>query len=300
MSVTFSDIAAMLAQAPSFPTPDAEDCGSACASSCDMSTAHRCSPAYEKKLQFVSTLSSAKMDSGWCQVIGLLASMQGNDWPTYSHPRVALYASNYGTYQDLLKARLQVLASQQDPMTRLCAMVNADLRVYELDVDHAVPADGLSETEACHALSYGLMAVEEHVDCLVVAVMDPTALDVLQRWKTALESATDQSPVAVLTALQQAGAGADLFALVGAVCAARMARLPVFIAAEYADILPMAMMKLTPADDFSHCVVLPSSLAAEQAVQVLSSLHQLQFLLALAPAAPKKMMSGRTVLPNAA
>ena len=213
MSVSFTDIKAMLAAKPATAkTIPAEG------------------PKILQGLQHEGIILSPE----WIDAVQNLATLQQKDWPVWRIPRVALYVANYGENLEAIQARLKILAAQQDPLTRLCVQINADLRVYELDLSAQVPDGGLSEEEAAHAMSYGLMAVEEHVDCLVIDPISPGSDAVLDRWQTALVQENSDD---ALNVLRSVGAGHDLFALLGAVFAAYMAGIPVIIGARLATVL---------------------------------------------------------------
>lgn len=260
MSVTFSDLKAMLAakQFPAQTTP----------------------PACETVLAGLHEQGIA-LTGEWIDAVQQIARLQQKPWPILKHPCVALYAAGYADQATEKTAlRLQKLSRQDDPMTRLCTQVNADLRVYELDLSRNVPSQGLSEEDAAHAMSYGLMSVEEHVDCLVPEVISPGADQVLTEWHSALlrEDALDP-----LEALRNAKAGADLFALMGGVLAAWMAGIPVFCGSQLASVLPLALARLLPEGHSTFCISLPSAIVASDAVQAVSGLKQLQLILALGP-----------------
>lgn len=264
MTVTFNDIQAMLASRPVITTPHEELCHGV--------------------LQFLER-GNIQLSKEWQEVLRQLSVLAAVQWPEIQHPRVALYASSYGKDDALVHEKLQKLAQQQDPLTQLCALLNADLRVYELDLESAVTAQGLTEAEACHALSYGLMAVEEHVDGLVIGSLSNGADVVLQKWCDILQSETEKD---VFSALREAGGGTDIFAMLGAVCAARMAKIPVFMAARQVALWRVVLARLLPDDMLSHCVVLPCDLAADDVVQALQAVQNLRFILALVPQLTKK------------
>jgi hypothetical protein len=256
MSVTFSDILAMLEARKPINQP--------------------CIPAVTKTLHALST-QGVNLSEEWQAAIQFLSILQNKPWPQIAHPRAAFYASNYG--DDLIETqnRLKQLARQQDFATRLCGLVNADLRVYELDLSQTIPPNGITEEEAAHAISYGLMAVEEHVDCLIVDALAAGSDVVLQNWQTALLRETSAS---ALTLLQQSGAGHDLFALMGAVLAARMANVPVFCGAKLGSVLSLAMAQIMP-NEPCHVITIPGAISGNDFIQTISGLQQLQLILSL-------------------
>jgi hypothetical protein len=256
MSVTFSDITEMLAVRKPINQP--------------------CIPAVTKTLQTLSEQGIA-LSEEWIALVQNLSILQNKSWPQIRHPRVAFYASNYGHDLAETQKRLSALAQQQDFATRLCALVNADLRVYELDLTHTIPDDGISEEEAAHALSYGLMAVEEHVDCLIVEALSSGSDTVLKKWHQAMLRETNTD---ALKLLQQCGAGHDLFAMMGAVFAARMANIPVFGGTKLSAVLPLALSQIMP-NEQSHFIPMPSTMNCPDLVQIIAGIQQLQLILSL-------------------
>ena len=274
MTVSFSDINAMLAARQPLPDP----CGGACG------------------LVF-SQLQQAgiSLSNEWQYTIQRIAQFQNKAWPQIKHPRVAIYASNYGSDLNETQQRLSQLARQEDPLTRLCSMTNADLRVYELDLSQEITS-GISEEEAAHALSYGLMAVEEHVDCLIVDCLSANSATMLQQWQNLLLQENNDD---ALQLLLQAGAGHDLFAMMGAVFAARMANIPVFGSPALNAVLPLALSRILP-DESDVFITLPTVFATTNIVHALAGLQELQFILALGPVPGKASPVINIVKPNAA
>lgn len=276
MTVSFSDITAMLGARRALPDP--------CAGACGL-VFHQLAAA------------GIPLSAEWQAVIQRIAQFQNKAWPQIKHPRVAIYASNYGDDLAETQKRLEQLARQDDPLTRLCALNNADLRVYELDLSHQIPATGITEEEAAHALSYGLMAVEEQVDYLFVDSLSAHSETVLFQWQNLLETTDGEA----LDLLRQSGAGHDLFALLGAVLAARMAGIPVSGSPALTAILPLALARLLPDDHAAGATVffaLPGHFPAQNIVQALAALQELQVILSLGPVPPASKKN--LILPNAA
>lgn len=185
-----------------------------------------------------------------------LADTQGKA-PALRHPRIALFLGRHGIAADMqmdLAHLPAVLAEPMHPLSAIAAEINADLQVYELDLDSASgdPACGpaLAEAEAMQALAYGMMAVQPGIDCVVIALPNPAAAVAAQSLRTALENKED-----ALAALLQYG-GFDIAAALGATIAARLAKAPVLLddsAAIVADLLqslaPAAALHLRHAKD---------------------------------------------------
>ncbi|MFN7113926.1 MAG: nicotinate-nucleotide--dimethylbenzimidazole phosphoribosyltransferase [Alphaproteobacteria bacterium] len=181
-----------------------------------------------------------------------LADTQGKTPPVLRHPRIALFLSRHGIAKDLQEDLAQLpaaLAKPLHPLSAIAADINADLQVYELDIDSASgdPAQGpaLNEAEALQALSYGMMAVQPGIDCVVIALPNPAALMAAQSLRTALDRKQD-----ALQALLQYG-GFDIAAALGAAIAARLARAPALLD-DSAEIIGDILRSLAPAAAL-HC-----------------------------------------------
>lgn len=159
-----------------------------------------------------------------------LAAAQHEQKPQIRRPRIALFWARHGAYPELQQDVAAQLEKLHDGTHTLCALaqeVNADLQVYELNVD-AAPRDFRKEVslrahEAAHAASYGLMAVQPGIDLLVAACLNPAAEKSGEAILAKLKSKSDP-----LEALQMAG-GLDIAALMGAIIAARLAHIPVLV-----------------------------------------------------------------------
>lgn len=176
-----------------------------------------------------------------------LADTQGKTQPTLRHPRIALFLSRHGIAADLQRDLAQLpaaLAKPAHPLSAIAADINADLQVYELDIDTASgdPALGvaLSEAEALQALAYGMMAVQPGIDCTVIALPNPAAAIAAHNLRTALDAKQD-----ALAALLQYGSF-DIAAALGAAIAARLAKAPVLLD-DSAEIIGDILRALSPA-----------------------------------------------------
>lgn len=180
---------------------------------------------------------SAQIAPAAAQTLGTLAPLrqwladtQGKALPDLRHPRIALFLSRHGMaadIQDDLHLLPAALAKPAHPLSAIAATLNADLQVYELDIETASgdPAQGpaLGEAEALQALSYGMMAVQSGVDSAVIALSNPAAAVAAENIRTALAKGDD-----ALAALLQFG-GFDIAAALGAAIAARLAKAPVIL-----------------------------------------------------------------------
>ncbi len=175
-----------------------------------------------------------------------LERAQGCCYPEIKRPRAAFYASAYtandiAITQDMLK----VVANGKHGIQKFCAKLNADLRVYELTTDQALPQDGLKEGEAAHLLAYGLMAVEEHVDCLMIASLSAGFDRALNDFDRALGAEPDTD----VFALAARYGGQDLCALLGAALSARMAKIPCVAGHKTGTVLTRALARIYPEQD---------------------------------------------------
>lgn len=204
MSVMFSDIKAMIAARPALPPEKADD-------------QTRCHS----------------------EALSLICRLQQSCHPGFKHPRAAFYASVY-TLGDKRPTQetLDAIAEGRHVAQQFCTRLNADLRVYELDMETALRPDGLEEKAAAHLIAYGLMAVEEHVDCLILGSLShgfDQALTVIEK---SIDAEND------IFALLAHHGGHDLCALTGAILSARMASIPVIAAGRTAVILKKIAVKL--------------------------------------------------------
>lgn len=186
-----------------------------------------------------------------------MSDVQAKAQPTTRHPRMALFLSRHGIAADLQEDLAQLpaaLSKPSHPLSAMAAEINADLQVYELDLENASgdPQAGgaMDEAAAMQALAYGMMAVQPGVDALVIALPNPAAQIAAQSIQSALNSGTD-----ALAALLQFG-GFDIAAALGTAIAARLAKAPVLLddsAAVVADLLkalsPQAALHLRCAQD---------------------------------------------------
>ncbi|HEX5319245.1 MAG TPA: nicotinate-nucleotide--dimethylbenzimidazole phosphoribosyltransferase, partial [Stellaceae bacterium] len=112
-----------------------------------------------------------------------LATWQGRHPPTLDHPRTAVFAGNHGVaargvsaYPAAVTAQMvQNFVAGGAAVNQLCKVIDADLRVYEMNLDEPtadiVEAPAMSEAECARAIAYGMMAVEPGLDALAVGEM---------------------------------------------------------------------------------------------------------------------------------
>jgi nicotinate-nucleotide--dimethylbenzimidazole phosphoribosyltransferase len=112
-----------------------------------------------------------------------MAVWQGRHPPTVNRPRTAVFAGNHGVAARGVSAYPAAVTAQMvqnfiaggAAVNQLCRTVDADLRVYELDLEQptadftADPA--MTDAECATAMAYGMMAVEPGVDLLALGEM---------------------------------------------------------------------------------------------------------------------------------
>lgn len=226
-----------------------------------------------------------------------MAEWQGRLRPTAEHPRVCVFAGAHGvTAHDidtrsaaLGPALVQAAIAGKAAINQLARTVDADLRVYELGLDEPVgdithePAQ--SEDACAHAMTYGMMALEQQgVDLLCLGeigigngvasaalclalfggtVAEWTGIEqagadaeLLLRRQQAVQAAVDlhgdlaSHPLKLLAAL----GGREQAAIVGAIIAARMAKVPVLLDGYAATAAAAVLWAIDPAH-VAHCQV---------------------------------------------
>ena len=212
-----------------------------------------------------------------------IAQLQNKVWPVIAHPRTALYASAYGHEANETIRIVKKLAQGDHAITRLCALNNADLRVYELDLEGTAPKAGMDEETASHAISYGLMALDEHVDCLVVGSISAGVQDALANIAANLKNA---DPLNILARY----AGHDVCAVLGSILAARMAKIPVLCSATLYPIVSTIIDSLLSEQESVLLAVPDQSLSADT-MGALQQLTTLRTLAALGPQPVKNLTS---------
>src|ERR1043166_9065547 len=103
-----------------------------------------------------------------------LAAWQSRHPPRLDHPRTVVFAGNHGVAARGVSAYPAAVTAQMvqnfigggAAINQLCKLVDADLRVYEMNLDQPtgdiVDEPAMSEEECAHAIAYGMMRSEEH------------------------------------------------------------------------------------------------------------------------------------------
>lgn len=245
MSVTFKDIHAMIAARPALP---------------------------DNKI----TTSAGDLPM-------MLERAQGCCHPEIKRPRAAYYASAYGK-NDIAEtqATLMSLTDGKHGIQKFCTKLNADLRVYELTIDAVLPVDGLKEQEAAHLVTYGLMAVEEHVDCLMISSLSTGFRDA----RAAFDKAMTDEPEADIFVLAARYGGQDMCALLGAALSARMAKIPVVAGLHTGNVLKRALARLYPESEST--LVIATATDAAEPIRVLHYVYEAIGTLLAYEATPQK------------
>jgi len=199
-----------------------------------------------------------------------LAGWQGRQPPRVDHPRVCVFAGNHGVAARGVSAfppevtgqMMQNFVAGGAAVNQLTAMVDGDLRIYEMALDEPTAdftqGPAMDEETCARAMTYGMMAVEQGVDLLALGEMgigNTTAAAAIchalyggspEDWTgpgtgvtgaayaakvaavgdgVAANRAALDDPLDVLRCL----GGQELAAIAGAVLAARLARIPVLL-----------------------------------------------------------------------
>ena len=224
-----------------------------------------------------------------------MATWQGQHPAEVRRPRVAVFAGNHGVAARGVSAypadvTAQMVANFQNggaAVNQLCEVADADLRVYELDLENPTAdftqGPAMGEEECCRAMAYGMMAVEQGVQLLALGEMgigNSTAAaaiccalfggeardwvgrgtgvddEGLARKAAAVEAGLAANPQArgdAFEALRCFG-GYELAAIAGAILAARMARVPVLLDG-YACTAAAAVLFKADRRALDHCLV---------------------------------------------
>lgn len=224
-----------------------------------------------------------------------LAAWQGRHPPRAEHPRICVFAGNHGIAargvsafpQEVTKQMVANFLAGGAAINQLSGLIDADLQVYELDLDHPTAdftqSPAMDEAECCRAITYGMTAVVDGLDILCVgemgianttsgaaiahALFGGTAED----WTGAGTGVTGSAYATKVAAVQDGVAlhhayrsdpleilrrlgGRELAAIVGAIIAARMARTPVLLDGYTTTAAAAVLWKIDPTA-LDHCQV---------------------------------------------
>ena len=226
-----------------------------------------------------------------------LACWQGRAQPRIERPRVAVFAGTHGVARRGVSAYPPEVTQQMvknflnggAAINQLAGAIDADLRIYELDLDHPTgdftQGPAMSEARVANAMAYGMMAAEPGIDILCLGEMgiaNTTTAAALcgalfggsgEDWAgpgTGVAGAAFANKIAVidealarhrdaiaardpLTLLAAVG-GEELAAIAGAIVAARMGRIPVLLDG-YACTAAAAVLFAADRHALDHCKV---------------------------------------------
>jgi nicotinate-nucleotide--dimethylbenzimidazole phosphoribosyltransferase len=226
-----------------------------------------------------------------------LAAWQGRASPRVERPRIAVFAGTHGVAARGVSAYPSEVTGQMvknflsggAAINQLAGSIDADLRIYELDLDH--PTDdftkgpAMSEARAANAMAYGMMAAEPGIDVLCLGEMGIANTTTAATLSAALFGGTgadwagpgtgvqgkalahkiavidealahhralidQRDPLALLAAV----GGEELAAIAGAVLAARIGRIPVLLDG-YACTAAAAVLHAIDRHALDHCLV---------------------------------------------
>jgi len=112
-----------------------------------------------------------------------LATWQGRARPRVERPRVAVFAGTHGVARRGVSAYPPEVTQQMvknflnggAAINQLSAAIDADLRIYELDLEHPTEdftqGPAMSEERTANAMAYGMMAAETGIDVLCLGEM---------------------------------------------------------------------------------------------------------------------------------
>jgi len=226
-----------------------------------------------------------------------LAAWQGRASPRVERPRIAVFAGTHGVAARGVSAYPPEVTHQMvknflaggAAINQLAQSIDADLRIYELDLDHPTrdftQAAAMDEERAARAMAYGMMAAEPGIDVLCLGEMgiaNSTAAAALAAalfggsgadWAgpgTGVKGEALKHKIAVIDqalarhaaaiaardplALLAALGGEEFCAIAGAVLAARRGRIPVLLDG-YACTVAAAVLHALDRRALDHCLV---------------------------------------------
>jgi nicotinate-nucleotide--dimethylbenzimidazole phosphoribosyltransferase len=224
-----------------------------------------------------------------------LATWQGRHPPRLDHPRTSVFAGNHGVAARGVSAYPAAVTAQMvqkfidggAAVNQLCKVVDADLRVYEMNLDEPtadiVDGPAMTEADCAKAIAYGMIAVEPGLDVIALGEMGianttsaaalclalfggsaeewtgpgtgvvGAALDNKREVVAAAAARHAAEPADPFELLRRLG-GYELAAIVGATLAARMGRVPVILDGFTCTAAAAVLYALDP-HALDHCIV---------------------------------------------
>ncbi len=226
-----------------------------------------------------------------------LACWQGRAQPRIERPRIAVFAGTHGVAARGVSAYPPEVTQQMvknflnggGAINQLAATIDADLRIYELALDHPTAdftrGPAMDETRAANAMAYGMMAAEPGIDVMCLGEMGIANTTTAATLCAALFGGTGAdwagpgtgvtgkamaNKIAVIDEalgfhkdaiarrdpleLLAAVGGEEFAALTGAIVAARMGRIPVLLDG-YACTAAAAVLYAVDRRALDHCLV---------------------------------------------
>ncbi|MCW5695270.1 MAG: nicotinate-nucleotide--dimethylbenzimidazole phosphoribosyltransferase [Bauldia sp.] len=216
-------------------------------------------------------------------ILAWLAAWQGKDPPTASRPQIVVFAGNHGVAARHRRGgaarEIAALAAGTTTLNRLCQANGIGLKAFDLALETATAdsarAPAMSEVECAATIAFGMEAAAGNVDLLAVSGigdgsalaaaaigrslfggMVPSWLDRRARAGTA-EKVADavgrHLPAAddVVDLARRLG-GRETAAIIGAILAARIARVPVLVDGLAATVAAALLQAAAPAA-IDHC-----------------------------------------------
>ena len=227
-------------------------------------------------------------------VVAWLARWQGRAPPRLDRPRVAVFAGSHGVAARGVSAYPASVTAEMvrnfvaggAAVNQLCKTFDADLRVYEMALDRPTAdftqASAMTEEECARAIAYGMMAVEPGLDVLCLGEMgiaNTTAAAALclalyggeaadwtgpgtgvggaalaRKRRAVADGAARHADAGDAFEMLRCLGGHELAAIVGAILAARMARLPVLLDG-FACTAAAAVLERARPGALDHCLV---------------------------------------------
>lgn len=184
--------------------------------------------------------------------VAWMARAQGTK-PQAERLRLVVYAGAHGCHPQSAEDTRQLIApltTAEAPVVRILRQVDADLRVYELDLESATAnytqGPALTEKQAAHAMAYGMMAVEPGLHLLALCGVGAGGDEAHKALISKLAASED-----ALQTLVQTG-GLEVCAMLGAILAARLAKVPVLLDGFAAETAAAVLARLQP-EATLHC-----------------------------------------------
>ncbi len=193
-----------------------------------------------------------------------VAAIQGSEAPHLNRLRVAVFSSDIQQQDCYLKKIIDGTSA----LNRLCFLLDAELRLYELNREDSTQT--VSADEFLRALAFGMMGVEPGMDAVLLIEHghnhDFSAQQILEAF-----SKDDVSDETIFEILCKVG-DLSIAAMLGTIIAARMAEIPVFMDTRL-GLAAVAVLHRYRSDAAQHCVWLGQDSGFENEISLLQSPH---------------------------